>query len=177
MGAFAAYLFQKRFESIKQNNLDFRAGKRAQFALVSQFTALSNLNKQYFNEKREDENRHLTLHPITVHPNFMSIDFDSLLYVLDDGKDANILYKVLIAEHKFKTSIAVLEQRSKYHSDFQHRAAEIGFEKALDDATLAILTDLTNHLYGMFDDAVKENKEVFTELFDYLNKKFPIFLH
>jgi len=173
LGAFAAFIFQKYFESVKQKNLDFSSGKRAQFVLVSQFTALSNLNKQYLNDKREDENRFLTLHPITLHHEIMSIHVESLLYMLDDGKDADLLNKILIADQKFKTAVGVLEQRSNYHSDFQHRAAEIGVEKALDTATTAILTDMTNSLFDCFDDAMAANKEVFEQLFTYLKNKFP----
>jgi hypothetical protein len=53
-GAWAAFQIQKSWEKTKQKKRDFRSGKRAQFALVSQYTMLFNLKKQYLEDKRID---------------------------------------------------------------------------------------------------------------------------
>lgn len=173
LGALAAFLFQKWFEAQKQRNLDFRSGKHAQFALISQFTALTNVITQYLNEHRENEDRFLALHPFSIHFDFINIDIESLLYILDDGEDANLLNMILIAEQKFKTAMGILEQRSKYHADFQHKAAKIGIDEALDIATKTILIDMTDNLYETFDDAIDTSKEINDKLFQYLKTKFP----
>jgi hypothetical protein len=172
-GALSAFQLQKNWERTKQKEKDFNSGKRAQFALVTQYTVLFNLNKQYLEEKRNDHNRFLTLLPLTVLPNFQKIDVDSLLFILDDGDDANLLVEIVVAEQKFITAMGVLEQRNKCHSDFQKRAAKSSKKEALDDATVIALKGMAEDLYGTFDDAFSSNKDVFKKLGSYLKKKYP----
>ena len=166
-GAWAAFQFQKSWEKSKQLTHDLRSGKRAQFALISQFQALKNLNKQYLSDLRDDPDRYLKLHPLTVHLEFQKVDLDSLLYVLD-ADNPDLLNEIMIAQQNFQTAMGVLEQRNNYHSDFQHKAAKIG-DAALDKATDAILRDMTDHLYGTFDDALRLNTEAGEKLATFLN--------
>ena len=42
-----------------------------------------------------------------------------------------------------------------------------------DAATIAILEDMTNHIYGIADDAIENYKKVFSEFKVYLEKRFP----
>lgn len=167
-GAWAAFQFQKRWEQTKQLTQDLRSGKRAQFALASQFQALNNLNNQYLSEHRDDPDRYLNLHPLTVHLEFQKVDIDSLLFVLDTD-NPDLLNEIMLAQNNFQTAMGVLEQRNNYHSNFQHKAAQIG-DAALDKATDAILRDMTDHLYGIFEDALRLNKEAGNKLGNFLGE-------
>ena len=166
-GAWAAFQFQKSWERTKQLSHDLRSGKRAQFALMSQYQALKNLDKQYLSEHRGDPDCYLKLQPLTVHLEFQKVDVDSLLYVLDTS-NPNILNELMVAQQNFQTAMGVLEQRNDYHSNFQHRATQIG-DAALDEATIAILRDMTKHLYDMFEDALKLNEDVAEKLKSFLD--------
>lgn len=165
-GAWAAFQFQKSWERSKQLTYDLRSGKRAQFSLLSQYQALKNLNKQYLSTLINDPDRHLKLHPLTVHLEFQKVDIESLLYILDTD-NPDLLNEIMVAEQNFQTAMGVLEQRNNYHADFQLRAAKIG-DAALDEATVAILRDMTDQLYGTFEDSLRLNKDVSKKLGTYL---------
>ncbi|WP_424947045.1 hypothetical protein [Candidatus Spongiihabitans sp.] len=165
-GAWSALQFQKSWEKSKQITYELRSGKRAQFALMSQHQVLISLNKQYLSEWRDDSDRHLKLHPLTASLEFQKVDIDSLLYILDTN-DPDLLNEVMVAQQSFQTAMGVLEKRNKYHTDFQQRAAKIG-DAALDKATVAILGDMTNHLYTTYEDALRLNKEAAKKLEIYL---------
>ena len=168
-GAWFAFAFGKRHESKKEREAEISAGKRAQFAIITQLTALKNMRKQYLDPQRNDPDRALTLTPFSIHAKFPQLDIDALGFMLND-EGAQLLYELMISEHRFITLIGVLEQRNQRHEQMQHKVGSAG--QGLGHATVQILRDMTDSLYGLSDDAIKSHEEGFEKLKIYLQKRF-----
>lgn len=145
------------------------AAKQAQFSLLNQLTAAMNVKQQILDPQREDSNRHLTLTPFSVLPEYQFLDVTSLAFMLK-GDGAQLLYKMMIAENQFRTFVNVIERRNPRHEEMQQRK---GQGLPLNQSTDTILKDLTNAVYDLNDSATGELKNVFNELKKYIEKAFP----
>lgn len=165
-GAWAAFQFQKSWEKSKQLAYDLRSGKRAQFALMSQFQALILLRKQHLNDLKDDPERHIKLHPITSKLDVQKVDINSLLFILDTN-DPNLLNEVMVSQHSYEIYAELIEYRNTFHSNFQQRLSQIG-DSALDEGTNKILEDLTNNLYEIVEHSINLNQDASERLGDFL---------
>ena len=172
LGAYLVFLFQRRHIEAKEREANLAAAKAAQFAIVVQLNAAKNIKKQVLDPKRDDPNRHLTLPPFTVHVKYPSLNIPSLTFMLK-GEGAQLLNEVMLAGHQFKTIIGALEQRNVRHEAMQRRVSEHGPEVGFDKATIIILKDMTDSIFGLGDDVVKELQSVFERLRAYIEKVFP----
>ena len=171
LGAYLAFLFQRRHTDAKEREGNLAAAKTAQFAIVVQLNASKNIKKQVLDPKRDDPERHLTLPPFTVHATYPSLNIPSLTFMLK-GEGAQLLNELMVAEHQFKTLIGALEQRNVRHEAMQRCVSENGPEVGLDRATIIILKDMTDSVIGIGDDVVKELEKVFERLRVYIEKEF-----
>ena len=172
LGAYLAFLFQRRHTEAKERDTNFAAAKAAQFAIVVQLRGAKNIKKQVLDPKREDPERHLTLPPFTVHAKFPSLDVPSLTFMLR-GEGAQLLNELMLASHLFETLVGALQERNLRHEAMQRRVSEHGPDVKLDRATVIILKDMTDSIYGLGDDVVKELQSAFERLRVYIEKAFP----
>ena len=80
---------------------------------------------------------------------------------------------MMIAEQLFITLVGALEQRNIRHESMQRNISVLGAEAALDNATVMILKDMTDSVYGLGDDAVKHLEDVFNRFRNHIRKNFP----
>ena len=172
LGAYLAFLFQRRHTDEKESEANLAAAKTAQFAIAVQLNAAKNIKKQVLDPKRDDPERHLMLPPFTVHAKYPSINVPSLTFMLK-GDGAQLLNEVMLAGHQFNTLIGALEERNVRHEAMQRRVSEQGPEVGLDKATVIILKDMTDSVFGLGDDVVKELQSVFERFRVYIEKSFP----
>ena len=172
LGAYLAFLFQRKYTEEKESEARLASAKAAQFTLMVQFRGAKNVKDQILEPKRNDPDRHLTLPPFTVHAKFPSLDIPSLTFMLK-GEGAQLLNEIMLAGHKFDTLIGALEERSVRHETMQRRVSEHGPTVGLDMATLKILKDMTDSMFGICDDVVEELPKVFESLRVYIEKTFP----
>jgi hypothetical protein len=171
-GAYFAFLFQRRHTEAKEIEANLAAAKAAQFAIVVQLRGAKNIKQQVLDPIREDPERHLTLRPFTVHAKFPSLNIPSLTFMLK-GEGAQLLNEIMLAEHQFNTLIGALEERNVRHEAMQRRVSDHGPEVGLDRATVIILKDMTDSIFGLGDDVVMELQSVFESLRAYIEKAFP----
>jgi hypothetical protein len=105
-------------------------------------------------------------------PDFQAVDIDSLLFILDDGADANLLNEIDVYQQKFITLRHIVEQRNIDHSETQKYPRQ-PFSPLVVMAISTSLKDMTDSLYNNFDDALSSNINVSGKLHDYLKKKYP----
>ena len=172
LGAYLAFLFQRRHSEAKEFEANLAAAKAAQFAIAVQLRGAKNIKEQVLEPKRKDPERHLTLSPFTVHAKFPSLDIPSLTFMLK-GEGAQLLNEIMLAGHKFDTLIGAIEERNVRHEAMQRRVSEHGPDVGLDRATVIILKDMTDSIFGIGDDVVKELQLVFERLRAYIEKTFP----
>ncbi|MBI1810802.1 MAG: hypothetical protein HY035_07020 [Nitrospirae bacterium] len=173
LGAFLAFYFERRHADKKEREAQISAAKHAQFVITTQLNAVKNMKKQVLDPMKDDINRHLTLKPFSVLAKFPSLDIASLVFMLD-GDSAQLLNELMISEHKFRTLLGALDQRNERHEIMQKRMATLGPEATLDGATVAILKDMTDSIYGLCDDALKGLQESFEKLKTFIEKKFNV---
>jgi cbb3-type cytochrome oxidase subunit 3 len=172
IGAWVAFQLQKHHKKTQQEAAQLAEGRKAQFTIATQLNALKNIRKQYLNPLRDDPDRALKLTPFSVHAHFPQLDIVALEFMLEsDG--AQLLNELVVSEHMFITLIGALGQRNEHHEMMQRRIAEMGPDKALDQATVQILEDMTNSLYGLADDAIDNLTAGFQKLRTYLVSRFP----
>lgn len=171
VGAYLAFFFERRHSNKKERDAQISAAKLAQFAITEQLNVVKNMKKNVLDEKRDDINRHLTLLPFSVLAQIPRHKIDSLVFMLDD-EGAQLLNELIIAEHKFLTLLGAVDQRNQRHELMQRQIATIG-QSALDDATIAILKDMTDSIFGLCDDALSGLQETFNKLSSYIETKFP----
>lgn len=172
LGAYLAFLFQRRHTEANERDANLAAAKAAQFAIAVQIRGANNIKKQVLDPKREDPDRHLTLPPFTVHAKFPSLDIPSLTFMLK-GEGAQLLNELMLAAHQFDTLVGALQERNLRHEAMQRRVSEHGPEVGLDRATVIILKDMTDSIYGLGDDVTKELPTAFERLRVYIEKAFP----
>lgn len=172
LGAYFAFLFERRHADAKEREATIASAKSAQFAIWAQLNAAKNIKKQVLDPKRDDVDRHLTLTPFTVHAKYPNLDVESLTFMLK-GEGAQMLGEMMLSEHMFTTLIGALEQRNVRHESMQQRISQLGPEVALDRATVMILKDMTDSIYGLGDDVVKQLQTVFESFRCYIEKRFP----
>lgn len=172
LGAYFAFLFERRHSEAKEREATLAAAKSAQFAIWTQLNAAMNITKQVLDPKRDDPDRHLTLTPFTVHAKYPTLNIASLTFMLK-GEGAQLLGEMMLSEHMFSTLIGALEQRNVRHESMQQRISQFGPEVGLDKATIVILKDMTDSIYGLGEDAVKQLGQVFERLRSYIEKEFP----
>jgi hypothetical protein len=172
LGAYFAFLFERRHANAKEREETIASAKSAQFAIWTQLNAAKNIKKQALDPKRDDPDRHLTLTPFTVHAKYPNLDVESLTFMLKD-EGAQLLGEMMLSGYMFTTLIGTLEQRNIRHELMQQRISQLGPEVALDKATVIILKDMTDSIYGLGDDAVKQLQTVFESFRCYIEKKFP----
>ncbi len=172
LGAYLAFLFQRRHTEAKERDANLAAAKEAQFVIMVQFRGAKNIKNQVLDPKKNDPDRHLSMPPFTVHAKFPSLNIPLLTFMLK-GEGAQLLNELMLAEHQFCTLIGALEQRSLRHEAMQRRVSEHGPEIGFDHATVIILKDMTDSIFGIGDDVVKELQLTFERLRIYIEKKFP----
>lgn len=172
LGAYLAFLFQRRHTEAKEREANLAAAKAAQFAIAVQLRGAQNIKKQVLDPRREDPERHLTLPPFTVHAKFPSLNMPSLTFMLKD-EGAQLLNEIMLAEHQFDTLVGAIEERNVRHEAMQRRVSEHGPDIGLDGATVIILKDMTNSIFGISDDVVKQLQSAFEHLRAYIKKTFP----
>jgi hypothetical protein len=172
LGAYLAFLFERRHKEKKERDVNLTAAKAAQFAIAVQLRGAKNIKKQVLDPKREDPDRHLTLPPFTVHTRFPSLDIPSLTFMLK-GEGVQLLNELLLAAHQFDTLVGALHERNVRHEAMQRRVSERGPDVGLDRATVIILKDMTDSIYGLGDDVVKELQTAFELLRVHIEKAFP----
>ena len=172
-GAFLAFYFQRRYAEKKEREAQISAAKRAQFAITTQLNAIMNMKKQVLDPMKDNTNRHLILKPFSVLAQFPPLDIASLVFMLD-GDNAQLLNELMISEHKFRTLLGALDQRNERHEIMQQRMAKLGPEATLDAATIAILKDMTDSIYGLCDDALQGLQEAFEKLKTFIEKEFGV---
>jgi len=170
IGAWIAFQLQKHHERKKERLSNIAAGKSAQFAIVTQLNSLKNIHKQYLSPLERDTDRALKLTPFSVHAEFPQLNLESLQFMLE-GEGAQLLNELMISEHRFVTLLGSLEQRNIRHEQMQRRLAVEG-DAALDAATVQILKDMTDSIYGLTDDAIKSHTQGVNKLKEYLEKRF-----
>ena len=171
-GAYIAFHIEHLHQASKERDAQLIAGKKSQFALVSQLNGLLNIREQHLNKKKDDPCRHLTLPPFLVHREFPRLPIDDLSFLLDK-EGVNILNDAMLAEHRFITFVMSLEQRSSRHEQMQYQAARLDPGQDVDKATITILKDLTDSLYGQADDAIAATEQSIRNLKQILEKRFP----
>jgi len=171
-GAWSAFQIDKKHKEYKEKKQNFRAGKRAQFALISQYQSLMAVKTQHLDQKKEENTRFMTLLPFSHFSSHQLVNIDSLLFILDES-DANLLNELSVANQKFQSVLGLIEARNNVHISFQGRAAKIGIDQALDNSTMAILKDFTDSLYESVDDSISTNMELFEKLREFLKKYLP----
>jgi len=171
IGAYLAFFFERRHTDKKERSTQISAAKLAQFAITEWLNVAKNMKRNVLDEKRNDSKRHLTLTPFSLLSQFPSLNVDSLIFMLE-GEGAQLLNELILSEHKFRTLLGAINQRNQRHELMQHQVATLG-PTALDDATLAILKDMTDSIYDLCDDTLSGLQESFDKLHCYIEKKFP----
>lgn len=172
LGAYFAFLFERRHSEAKEREATIAAAKSAQFAIWTQLNAAKNIKKQVLDPRCNDPDRHLTLTPFTVHAKYPTLNIASLTFMLK-GEGAQLLGEMMLSEHVFSTLIGALEQRNVRHESMQTRISQFGPEVGLDQATVVILKNMTDSIYGLGEDAVSQLGQVFERLRSYIEKQFP----
>lgn len=180
-GAWAAFKFQQYNQDQRKIEEQFAEGKKAQFILYTQFNALLNFKTQILDKHRNDKARAFIMPPFLIHSEFPELNINALSYILD-GDDPNLLAEMLVTEQRFRTLLGTLNQRNNYHEQFQQTLSGSEFtgpqmtyqdaETIVGKATLKILEDLTEVLYGGCDDAIKSHLIAFRKLRELLLRKF-----
>ena len=172
LGAYLAFIFQRRYTDKKELEANLAAAKSAQFAIAVQLNAVRNIREQVLDPTRNDPNRHLTLTPFTVHAEYPRLNITALTFMLKD-EGAQLLGELLVSEHMFLSLLGALEQRNTRHEVMQRAIATQGPHAALDQATVAILRDITDSVFGLAEDASKSLQTAFDTLAQYVEKVFP----
>jgi uncharacterized protein (DUF1778 family) len=172
LGAYLAFFFERRHSDKKERAMNISAAKRAQFVIQAQLNAVKNIKNQVLDSLRDDPQRHLTLKPFSVLAKFPTLDLNSLMFMLESD-DAQLLNELMISEHKYSTLIGALDQRNARHEKMQQKMAEVRPQNALNNATLTILKDMTDSIYGLCDDALSSLEESFQKLQSYIEREFP----
>ena len=170
LGAYLAFFFERRHIDKKERDTQISAAKHAQFAIVAQHTAVKNMKEQVLDPQRDNPQRHLTLKPFSVLAQLPNLNIDSLVFMLE-GEGAQLLNELMITEQKFRTLLGALDQRNQRHELMQRQIAKSGLN-AFDDATVTILKDMTDSIFGLSDDALSGLQESFEKLRIYIEKKF-----
>ncbi|MFC1541597.1 hypothetical protein ACFL50_04010 [Candidatus Latescibacterota bacterium] len=168
-GAWCAFRFERWTRRKDEKARHLNACRAAQFAFSCQSNLLRNVQEQYLDTNRTDENRWIELHPFLVEDNAPRIDWGELSFILE-GSKANILKKMTIAQANYITCLRIIETRNKAHVAFQKDYAS---RKFYDSHLQKVLTDLTDKLYVLIDDTINSLIEQIVILDEFITEYFP----
>ncbi len=185
VGAFMAFRFETRHRAKQVADTQISAGQRALFALVAQVSALENLNTQHLAPLRDDLARDLKLLVVGVGHQVPTCDVDSLMYLVQD--EPQILAQLLDGQQTFDSLFSALEQRNRYHIEFQERLAvaersrqqphaELSREQirnAVGPNIVRALSDLTQQVFDSYESARAKVHTNFATLREGLKRRFP----
>jgi hypothetical protein len=172
LGAYFAFLFERRHSSSKEYQANIASARKAQFAIWTQLNAAINIKQCVLDPKKDDPNRHLTLTPFSVFGQYSRLEISTLSFLLKK-EGAKLLADMMIAEDMFFTLLGALDQRNSRHEQMQRNISLYGPEAALDEATVKILKDMTDSIFGLGNDAIEHLDKVFKQFRNHLKVGYP----
>lgn len=171
VGASAAFYWNIRYEKRKDIFEQYRAGIRAQFALIRQYELLYSVRKHSLDDSgmRENPNRHLELRPYSITLDELPTILPAQLSFMLDIHDAELLHRMDVIENKFVTTVGTLKDRNLYHTEFQHEFAQLSM---ITVPRYAILKDMTDQLYDLTDGTLDDLLDVFPKFREALRRRF-----
>lgn len=184
-GAFFAMRFTIKREKNKIEDDQVDSGNRAISALGLYINTVLVIKKQILDEYRENALRHLYVKPVQkINTQDIGIDYNSLSFLLGK-KCRGILFKILIKEDYYKTLISLINNRSElFFNVYQKKLEDAGLtesneityddiQRAVGPRAMVALKSMTDDIYQMSDEIVKDLVMLIKELKEDLERLFP----
>lgn len=183
-GAWAAFLFQRRHEQARTDRAEIANGRRAQLAIVTQYTFLRAVDSQALAKWRGTDEAWCNMPPaIAFTPPPQMVDTGSIEFLLD-GSDPDILNHIAEAQSKVEAMQQLLRTRADWFIRVQDATADLvraggarrtdkEFEQHVGAHSLEKVRFLTDTLFECYDKAIRLNEKCFTRLRAALRERFP----
>jgi hypothetical protein len=184
VGALAAFGLEAWRRKRDERRSQAERFKTALFILILQRTFLRTLHSQQLDPKRDHPIRAYAIHTILGTPPLETLNAQALAFLLSTG-EAELLNRLTAAEAKYRTLVAIVEDRNAAHLNFQEKlqaaqqATQVS-EGTLDDLRRIAgpvigsrLEQLTDELYDVAEDAIQFNRDVYVSAVQSYRRLFP----
>jgi hypothetical protein len=172
IGAYSAFLLERRERAQRRRAHEVQQGRRAQLALATQLMLLLNLKANMIDGYEDNPRAWVEMVPVPVFIEPMLIDFASLDCLLRP-EAGRLIHDLVLAEQSSTHIWGMASERNRVHLDMQRRAALVGDEKALDTNTVAILKSATNSILGGVPKEIKRHFRLVESLGATLRRMYP----
>ncbi|WP_158653312.1 hypothetical protein [Aeromonas veronii] len=183
VGAFSAFIFNRKIEDGRQNKVLIENLRHANFLIAVKLNQLRVLKLRYLDPYEHHELRWGVMKACPEVNEKTSIDFSNLSVVHD--KHPLLLMKIELAEESYKLSIQALNSRSVLHTDqLQPAQAEYlkktnshdsyqAFSEQIDDTLLKKMEAATDNCYMIIPKTIELLIENQKEMLDAARNMFP----
>ena len=172
VGAYTAFLLERRERAKRQREREVQQGRRAQLALATQLMLLLNLKSNMIDGYEKNPKAWVEMVPVPVFIEPMLIDFGSLDCLLRP-EAGRLIHDLVLAEQSFTHIWGMVEERNRVHLEMQKRAALMGDAKALDTNTVAILKSATASILGGVPKEIRRHSRLVESLGAVLRRMYP----
>jgi hypothetical protein len=117
-GASLAFLRERFTARVEKEKRDYAALREAHFALMQQNASLILLRDQFLAPGSKSPAPWLTMQPIVGFFDAPRLDVSKLVYILE-GRDPDLLNRMLVAQQKYSALQTLFEQRNLAHGRLQ----------------------------------------------------------
>ncbi|MCG8602493.1 MAG: hypothetical protein MI807_20270 [Verrucomicrobiales bacterium] len=177
LGATSAFLLQSGKELRHEKKKNCSSARRALFVLANQINFLHNL-KIPIDENRDSPNRFSTLEILRSKPPALSLDIESLSYILET-RDSQTLNDLTRFDRNFENTLSAISERNEIfleliRSGSNYKEVKDGkFELKNSPAEEVVLRAATDAVYVIFDQTLKDSLELVDSLRSHIKRTFP----
>lgn len=182
LGAWAAFRLEAHRSDMRERESRLSSLRSALLVLGLQRNFLLNLGTQVLQPHQDSPLRAYLILPITAEPVTLSLDFGSILFLLETG-DGELLNEIQLTDQRYRQVLALLSLRSNTHTAMQQHLANMTQPNGLIDvaelrrvvgrANASKLEDTTEHLYEMQAKALSASRDVYGTLDAATRRLYP----
>lgn len=183
-GSRYAYKLQSEAAQREEVKTQVEAGNRAIFELVRTYNQMLTIRKQFIDEHRTSEARHVFIMPMAGNVRPLSINFDELSFLFESD-DPDLIGRLAMFQQEVAGTLDVIQQRSNLHVEHvQPKVEEIEkrdgpnvpletLERELGPRTSQTMRMLTDYMVEGVDGVIESGSTHVDELQRILKDKFP----
>jgi len=183
-GAWAAFRFESRKERVKTENERYLAIRFAHFVIMSQYSELLSLKKDYLKDFKNRKDSWWQLKPATIGFTSPKIDYSGLSFILESS-DPNLLNRITVGQQKHEAVRNAISIRNDIMIELQRRAAVLNTQgineveneeelcRILGNDLITILKDYTKSLFEIHESSISFIKQNLEDTHKLVKKQFP----
>ncbi|MDH5546890.1 MAG: hypothetical protein OEZ43_14955 [Gammaproteobacteria bacterium] len=170
LGVWIAFKQHHHQEISKSKDVRFQALEHSAFVLSSQLERMQTLYREHFGPKEKSSRRAFTVEPVIIHEGFPCLDMKALPMAFAH-KDFTLMNKTSVAEQNFVEIVKMLKMRATRMTSIETLDASSSTGRRRGATLESAVKTLTDNIYNAFKEAIKQNKEVLTELKAYIDSQ------